>query len=195
MRKEENRLHIYVRNLEEGEHELSQSWPAVVLGLPEFQDTLFLKGSLSKHNDKLLLHGSVRSSGSFECTRCNTPFEREFTGPLDLAFIPPSLHAEWDEPESEDENVHSYDPSQKAYIDITDDVRDSLALAVPMRNLCREDCRGICPNCGKNWNDGPCTCRTEETEIEDSSSVLGSALKGLSERLRAEENEQGKRDS
>lgn len=41
---------------------------------------------------------------------------------------------------------------------LDEDVRQMLMLALPMKFLCREDCRGICPACGANWNTGSCGC-------------------------------------
>ncbi len=43
-------------------------------------------------------------------------------------------------------------------IDLTRQVLDTMRLNIPMAHQCREDCRGICPNCGKNLNDGDCGC-------------------------------------
>ena len=43
-------------------------------------------------------------------------------------------------------------------LDITEPVRESLLLAVPLQSLCREDCRGLCPVCGADRNEGDCGC-------------------------------------
>jgi uncharacterized protein len=40
-------------------------------------------------------------------------------------------------------------------------IREELILAVPEYVLCREECRGLCPRCGKDLNEGPCACRPE----------------------------------
>ena len=56
-------------------------------------------------------------------------------------------------------------------IELTDAVRDALLLNMPMRVLCREDCRGICPRCGINLNKGPCTCQ-EGAEVINPFSAL-----------------------
>jgi uncharacterized protein len=49
-------------------------------------------------------------------------------------------------------------------IDMADDVRQTVLLAVPLKNVCREDCRGLCPQCGRNLNDGACDCK--ETRVD-----------------------------
>ena len=43
-------------------------------------------------------------------------------------------------------------------IDLTDFLRDELLAAQPMKNLCKEDCKGLCPKCGANLNEGDCGC-------------------------------------
>jgi uncharacterized protein len=55
-------------------------------------------------------------------------------------------------------------------------VREQFELQVPMSPLCREDCQGLCPACGKNWNKGKCTCRPE---FQKEPSALAKALSGL----------------
>ena len=49
-------------------------------------------------------------------------------------------------------------------IDLTEGIRQYALLAIPMKPLCREDCAGLCPNCGHNLNQGPCDCLPQETE-------------------------------
>ena len=43
------------------------------------------------------------------------------------------------------------------FLDITDDVRQEILLSYPVRFLCKEDCRGLCPRCGTNLNERSCT--------------------------------------
>jgi uncharacterized protein len=55
-------------------------------------------------------------------------------------------------------------------------VREQFQLQAPMHPLCREACEGLCPQCGKNWNKGRCTCRQE---LLKEPSALAKALVGL----------------
>jgi len=54
--------------------------------------------------------------------------------------------------------------------------REHFLLHAPMHPLCREDCLGLCPGCGKNWNKGPCTCKPE---LLKEPGALAKALAGL----------------
>jgi len=49
-------------------------------------------------------------------------------------------------------------------IDLDEYIRDYAVLAVPMKNLCSEDCKGLCPKCGKNLNEGTCNCSEENID-------------------------------
>ncbi|MCS7221243.1 MAG: DUF177 domain-containing protein [Anaerolineae bacterium] len=57
-------------------------------------------------------------------------------------------------------------------LDLTEVIRQNLLLASPLHPLCRESCAGICPECGKNLNEGPCECVF--TEIDPRWSILAS---------------------
>ena len=174
-------INIKLRNLDDGEHEIKIVRDAEVLDYPFFSGTLNIEGTLTKAGTRFHLDAEAASIGQFECTRCTEPFSRVITAPLDLVFVPPGLVRDLEDP-----NIHAYDPLASAYVDITQDVRDALALAIPMKNLCRPDCKGLCLTCGKNLNFRPCSCGSDEDPIEK---LPGNwtALKGLSERLRAEE--------
>ncbi len=45
-------------------------------------------------------------------------------------------------------------------IDLNQDIREEMILDYPMKPLCRPDCKGLCPGCGKNLNEGGCSCAT-----------------------------------
>ena len=49
-------------------------------------------------------------------------------------------------------------PLSAETVNVAEEVRQQLLLALPAKPLCRPDCRGICPRCGANWNTGPCGC-------------------------------------
>jgi uncharacterized protein len=55
-------------------------------------------------------------------------------------------------------------------------VQEQFQLQIPMHPLCKEECEGLCPQCGKNWNKGRCNCRPE---LNKEPSALAKALSGL----------------
>lgn len=67
-------------------------------------------------------------------------------------------------------------------IDLSEGLRQNLLLALPMKVVCREDCRGLCPRCGRNLNEGECGCRVEDIDPRME------ALRPLLEKLAAEKD-------
>jgi uncharacterized protein len=58
-----------------------------------------------------------------------------------------------------------YLPIETDKIDISQDVRDFCIIALPMKKLCSEDCKGLCFKCGTNLNEKECSCTKEEIDI------------------------------
>ena len=112
--------------------------------------------------------GLVQAQGEFAaslelvCSRCLKPFARTVTGGLDVVFLPgPQETGDEVELEGEDLDVSFYTDGE---LDLSGALRDEVTLALPMAPLCREDCRGLCPACGKPRDDGPCTCGKNESD-------------------------------
>jgi uncharacterized protein len=105
----------------------------------------------------------IRLRGHFEgrfellCARCVEPVEATLAGSFDLIFRPggvdnqPGEHAI-----TEDETEIGY--YEESGLLLEDAVREQVLLALPGRTLCREDCKGLCPQCGANRNTAPCDC-------------------------------------
>ena len=171
-------IRFRIRGLQQGESPIQIGFNAGVLDFAAFSGSGLVKGTVRRTGDRIDLNATVSTEGSFECTRCAEPFRRMISTPLKLHLVPEQLAQVGGEPD-----VHTYDPVASADIDLMPDVRDALILAIPMKNLCREVCKGLCPICGKNWNNESCTCEEQSEEIGGLA-----ALKSLRERLRAEEN-------
>lgn len=94
------------------------------------------------------------------CSRCLTPLDRplvvesQFLGSKDADLVGRGSHALG----SQDLDV-VFLPEDT--LDEAELVREQFELQAPMHPLCGEDCKGLCPSCGKNWNKGPCQCRPE----------------------------------
>ena len=85
---------------------------------------------------------------SLFCDRCAAPFERAYSVPVEHVLV---LELNDD---SNDELI-CLDSTQMLLDDL---VSDDLFLSLPSKFLCSEDCKGICPQCAQNLNDGPCSC-------------------------------------
>jgi uncharacterized protein len=107
--------------------------------------------------DDIRLRASYQ--GKFEqlCARCLEPVEQPLTGSFDLIFRPGGVDAEPGERAiTEDETEIGY--YEKSGLLLEDAVREQVLLTLPSRTLCREDCKGLCPNCGADRNLAECGC-------------------------------------
>ena len=125
-----------------------------------------------KDRDKFRLVGTVRTELQLSCSRCLEPFRLPVNASFDQRFLPASEMATEQEREVQDEDfdISYYRDDQ---IDLNELLREQFYLVLPMKPLCREDCKGLCPQCGINLNTGTCAC---ETTWEDPRLA---ALKGL----------------
>jgi uncharacterized protein len=112
---------------------------------------------LHKDKDRFRIVGTVRTELELPCSRCLEPFRLPVDAALDLRYLPASeLSSEEDREISEEDIDNSYYRDDQ--IDLIELLREQFYLALPMKPLCREDCRGLCPVCGVNRNTGTCEC-------------------------------------
>ena len=128
----------------------------------------------TRADDKVELTGSVSALVGFECDRCLTPLSVPVEQSFDLLYVPPLGTGDEHELGEKDLSIGFY---QGGVIDVDDLVREQIELALPMARLCSEECRGLCPECGANLNDGKCACDVEQVEMR------WAALKELKSKL------------
>jgi uncharacterized protein len=115
---------------------------------------------LRKDAQKVRLVGRVKTTLQLDCSRCLDPFTVPIDAKFDVLFLPATENTGSDEREvgEEDLGVSFY---KEDTIDLGEVMREQFYLALPMKPLCREDCGGLCPVCGKNRNRESCDCQTE----------------------------------
>lgn len=109
----------------------------------------------------ILVTGHLRTAVNLPCRRCLAPvtvpvaidLEEEFHPSIDLLTGQP-VPLEGDEEDATRTDA-------RHMLDLTEVVRQNLLLTVPMSVLCSSQCRGLCPECGENLNEGPCKCQHE----------------------------------
>jgi len=114
--------------------------------------------------DELLVRARVKGETLVECSRCLTPFTLPIQARFEEEFVEGDPKADDDDDDllTDDRTVTHFLGDA---IDLSDAIRENVLLELPMKPLCSEDCKGLCPTCGANLNDGPCTC-TEAIEID-----------------------------
>lgn len=118
------------------------------------------EADIRKDHEKVRLVGRLRTTISVDCGRCLEAFDIPVDAPMDSLFLPMSANTGEHEREVQEEDLGvSY--YKDDVIDVSEVIREQLYLALPMKPLCREDCKGLCPVCGVNRNRETCDCQTE----------------------------------
>lgn len=151
----------------------------------EFEEELFradelevrnLRGSvlLTRLREDILLQGQLDGDVVLECSRCLDPYTEHLHMELELQFQPSVAVLTGEAlPPPEDDSVYLIDGHH--ILDLAGPIREQIILNQPMRPLCRPDCAGLCPTCGKNLNEGPCAGHAEE--VDQRLAVLAALLK------------------
>ncbi len=113
-----------------------------------------------KDAQKVRLVGRLTTTLETSCSRCLEPFPIPVAASFDLLFLPGGTADGDGEREIGDEDV-GVSFYRDDVIDLGDVIREQFYLALPMKPLCREDCRGLCPVCGANRNRETCACHAE----------------------------------
>jgi len=133
---------LIARIPEEGMH-YDGDEPAEIMGLendPFIKVQADVRYSLyAQHiSEELIVRGTLSADVALKCARCSEFFSTTVSDSDFLRAYPASKDAD--------------------QIDITEDIREALLLSMPGFHICSESCKGLCVQCGKNLNEGPCSC-------------------------------------
>jgi uncharacterized protein len=122
-----------------------------------------VSGKVRLAGNEVFVNGHVETGAQVECDRCLQPVETPVNTDFALEYMTGSEYesggtAELTEAEM---SVSVFDGEA---IDVDEIVKEQIVLAVPTRMLCREDCKGICPECGADRNRGDCNCTTNDID-------------------------------
>jgi uncharacterized protein len=110
-----------------------------------------------KDKDHFRLEGRVASMLELPCGRCLESYTLPVDVAFDLRYQPRSTNTgEGEQPVEEDDLTTAFYDNEE--IDLGLLMREQFYLALPMKPLCRDDCKGLCPQCGTNLNHGTCGC-------------------------------------
>jgi uncharacterized protein len=113
---------------------------------------------VTKAGHDVFVKGRATVEAVLECARCLEEYTCNLETPIELWVVIGG--AKGGGAAEERENVIDVQARAK-YADLTDHVRSELLVQVPLKQLCKADCRGLCPECGTNLNAARCGCRIE----------------------------------
>ena len=128
---------------------------------------------VSKSKDQLVCRGKISAPVGLECSRCLLEYEEELSTDLDFVI---DLVGTPEKMDSEEDGYFVADPSSAFFV-IDDLVREAIILSLPLKPLCSEDCKGLCPVCGTDLNKSQCHCVIKKTDPR------WDKLKGLKKRI------------
>ncbi|MBV9622610.1 MAG: DUF177 domain-containing protein [Acidobacteria bacterium] len=179
---------IEIRELEDHALEFEeQIAPGVIDFGPDIRQTAHLASSgraqlVQEHYGKHHIVNDIRVTGrlstrvELSCARCLEPIVRDVGKQFELLYRPLGADAGREELSvtAVEAEVGYYEGGGLLLEDI---LREQILLALPLKAICREDCQGLCPHCGRNLNLEACTCREP---VED---PRWSALKDIRDKL------------
>ena len=116
----------------------------------------------------LELTAVVEADMIVRCDRCTAEFPEHCALPVEAVL----------KADAEDDDYADLFPLDGDGVDVSDVLETCFILNMDTKFLCSEDCRGLCPDCGRNLNDGPCGCAKQ---IDPRMAVLGQLLDDIQE--------------
>jgi uncharacterized protein len=123
-----------------------------------------LAGRTTKMGEQVLVQAKFNLPLTAPCKRCLKPVTLDEPVEMTRTFVPAGKERA-PEPKKDEESQGSFDPAladEDTYsgkeLDLTQAVREQVLLSVPSSPLCDEACKGLCPKCGKDLNEGECGC-------------------------------------
>jgi uncharacterized protein len=150
---------IKISNLRDGEHEFVSENKVEELDLDKpFYGKYKSSFTLNKLHDQLILSVTSSFKVKYECDRCGKSFNSSLKSDYKMVYL-------MNEAATETDSINvSYLSRIADKIDTKNDIREFALLSVPMKKLCKEDCKGLCPKCGSDLNKEKCRCITEEID-------------------------------
>lgn len=143
-------------DLEKALRQQGKSFPFTWEGDPGFEQTelaepLRVECRYSVSDDSVRVAGTLQAKLVLQCSRCLEPVVWDAGADFDELFMAAPG----------EEDVYAYNRETKR-ISLDQMIYDILSVDIPLQVLCSDTCRGLCPQCGRNLNEGPCECIPED---------------------------------
>lgn len=118
-----------------------------------FESPVKFKGSILNSGGVLKLKGKLSTLYKTKCSRCLNDVEAEINTDIKEDFF---------EEGKGEEEAYTY---RGKYVELEKVFKDNIILNLPAKQVCRKECRGLCPYCGANLNEETCNCKNEEIDL------------------------------
>jgi uncharacterized protein len=152
-------MYIKISNLSDGVHNFNFDESVTKINLEEpFFGNFLADIELSKIVNQIIIKADLDVNAHFECDRCSNDFDTKLDGNFKIVYFLGN------KPDGDENDNLVYLPITADRIEIGKDLRDFALLSIPMKKICREDCKGLCFICGKDLNEGECDCDKSKTD-------------------------------
>lgn len=152
-----DRIALDLGGVQDGAHPLSFTGQGIELALDGEGERLFrefgFEGSLTSAGEHIEIRGSLTGVLETGCDRCLERFERRVQVQFEVCALRGEVGADGEALEGVERL-----PAGATELDLTEHLREAALLEIPIKNVCRETCRGLCPRCGANRNEEVCDC-------------------------------------
>ena len=153
-------LSLDIARLREGSDSLERTIASTALPVEEdYRVTapVVLEATVARDKEKVRIVGHAATTLELACSRCLDGYEVPVDARFDLVYLPAADAPADDEVEVPDEDINTAFYRDGA-IDLAELLHEQFYLVLPMKPLCRDDCKGLCPVCGANRNVTTCAC-------------------------------------
>ena len=124
-----------------------------------FQDPVSWEAEVTNTGAAFLISGTAKATGTCACARCLEDVTVDFIGDIEAYLLIEGVDASDFEDDDDAPGDDEFEVLPADHIvDLEPFIRAALVMDAPNQPLCRDDCAGLCPNCGANLNEGPCSC-------------------------------------
>lgn len=122
-----------------------------------FTEPVKITGKIYKVSNDMILEGKIKYKYKENCARCLKEFEKEIYTDLSGKLVEESKA-------EEDRDDEEAIPFKDKKLNLKNAIVSQIILSFPMKSICKADCKGLCPMCGKNLNKGECDCEVDDID-------------------------------
>ena len=147
-------MKLRLPSLHEGFNTLEETLDPGELGLEKgvFVSPVHIKGTADDEDTLVDVRLDIETKGHYTCDRCAVEFDRLFKVQTRIEI----LRRDPEDSEEEEADGLLFIGSHGTEADLSQDIVDAILLDLPLQMLCRPDCKGLCPICYTDWNEGTC---------------------------------------
>jgi len=152
-------MKVNIQKLSEGIHEVSEELSAEDLGLSQSiktSENLELNAFVDKFEDSFRIKLNIKAKLIEQCDKCLEEFSIEIDESGEQIY-------QVGEGDYTDDDIEVL-PDNTREIDLSKLINEVFLINRPIQKICREDCRGLCPDCGKSLNQTTCNCKSERID-------------------------------